>query len=390
MALIISHFTIIPIGYSEIMRLDNNTQAFFNLVKAGLWGNGNPDIQIDGTTDWNIVYQLAQEQSVQGLVLAGLELSDLKPPKELLLQWIGEVQMIEQHNKAMNAFIAGLVAKLRAHGIYTLLVKGQGVAQCYERPSWRACGDVDFLLSKDNYEKAKSFLCSIASSVDDEDSYSLHLGMIIDSWSVELHGSLHSGLSKRIDKVLDEVQDDLFYGGNVRSWQNGNTQIFLPGVNCDVLFVFSHILQHFFKGGIGFRQVGDWCRLLWTYKDSLNYGLLESRIRKMGLMSEWKAFGYLAVNKLGMPEDAMPFYSSRSIWKYKANRILSFILETGNFGHNRDKSIYEKHDYIIYKAISLWLNTKDSFRHFLIFPKDAICVWFWRFREGILAVANGK
>ena len=85
---------------------DNTIEAFFALVKAGLWSDGNPEIRIDETTDWNEVYRLATEQSVLGLVLAGLEYSDLKPPKELLLQWIGEVQVIEQRNKAMNVYIA--------------------------------------------------------------------------------------------------------------------------------------------------------------------------------------------------------------------------------------------------------------------------------------------
>ena len=54
-------------------RKDINQQAFFELLRTGLWGNGNLDIRIDGSTDWNEVYQLAQEQSVQGIVLQGIE-----------------------------------------------------------------------------------------------------------------------------------------------------------------------------------------------------------------------------------------------------------------------------------------------------------------------------
>lgn len=75
-----------------------------------------------------------------GLVLAGLERSDVKPPKPVLLQWIGEVQMLEQRNQAMNYFIGVVVEKMREAGIETLLLKGQGVAQCYVRPLWRSCG----------------------------------------------------------------------------------------------------------------------------------------------------------------------------------------------------------------------------------------------------------
>ena len=83
---------------------DNTVKAFFALIRAGLWEHGNREIRIDGTPDWNEVFELAQEQSVLGLVLAGLEQSDFKPPKELLLQWIGEVQLIEQRNKGKQSF----------------------------------------------------------------------------------------------------------------------------------------------------------------------------------------------------------------------------------------------------------------------------------------------
>ncbi len=53
--------------------INKNTAAFLSLLRAGLWGNGNLDLLIDGTSDWNKVYQLAQEQSVQGLVLEGID-----------------------------------------------------------------------------------------------------------------------------------------------------------------------------------------------------------------------------------------------------------------------------------------------------------------------------
>ena len=166
------------------MRYDKNTDIFFTLVKVGLWGgdgaNLSANLDLDDKVDWDEVYQLAEEQSVVGVVLAGIEHSDAKPPQELLLQWIGEVQMLEQQNRAMNEFVAELIEKMRTAGIYTLLVKGQGVAQCYERPLWRACGDVDFFLSEDNYKKAKDLLLPMAKTVEPEWLTSMHLGMNIE------------------------------------------------------------------------------------------------------------------------------------------------------------------------------------------------------------------
>ena len=358
------------------MKKKRNEDAFLALVRAGLWAaEVSKDLVIQGVAesiDWENVYQFAEEQSVIGVVLAGIEHSNVKPPQELLLQWIGEVQILEQQNQAMNVFVADLIEKLRREDVYTLLLKGQGVAQCYERPLWRSCGDVDLLLSDSNYKKAKDVLIPLASSIESESIYGKHLGLTIDAWVVELHGTQHTELSYRIDKVIDSVQDDLFYQGNVRSWENGNTQVFLPSPNNDVIFVFTHFLKHFYKGGIGLRQICDWCRLIWAYKDSLNHGLLESRIRKMGLMSEWKAFAAFAVDYLGMPIEAMPLCSADTKWKCKAELIKDFVMRVGNMGHNRDNDYYGKYPFLIRKCISLGLRISDVCNHAKIFPLDSI------------------
>lgn len=379
------------------MKPDNNQQVFIELVKAGLWGGSNANLNLYEKVDWGKVYQLAQEQSVQGLVLQGLEwfieqgtISKTDIPQGLLLQWIGEVKIIEQRNRAMNAFVADLIEKLRDADIYTLLVKGQGIAQCYDKPLWRVCGDVDLLLSPSNYNKSKNYLMPQASSIDEEDNKRKHLSMTVNSWIVELHGTLDSNVSHRIDQGLNDILWDLFGRGNVRSWMNGNTPVFLPNANNDVIIIFTHILQHFFNGGIGLRQICDWCRLLWTYRENINLSLLQSRLLKMGIMNHWQAFAALAVNTLGMPEETIPFYSSKTKWSNKSNRIFALIMDTGNFGQRRDDSYKKQNTFITRLCISFGRHTKDFFCQFMIFPKDAIGAWLKMLEKGIVFAAKGE
>ena len=354
------------------MAMINNHQAFFSLLRAGLWEK-EVRLLLFGEIDYSEVMRLAEEQSVVGLVTAGLEhVVDVKVPQIDFLTFEGLACRLEQQNSDMNQFVERLVQKMRKNGIYTLLVKGQGIAQCYERPLWRSCGDVDLFLSEENYKKAKDFLIPLASKVDSEGAYNNHLGMTIDSWVVELHGSLRCGLSSRIDNVLDLIKDDIFSRGTVRAWLNGKTQVFLPSSDNDAIYVFTHIMEHFYKGGIGLRQICDWCRLLWTYRESLDLVLLESRIKRAGLLSEWRAFGAFAVEYLGMPIEAMPLYSSKKKWKRKAERICAFVLEVGNMGHNRDLSYYNKYPYVIRKCVSMGRRFGDLFRHARIFPLDSI------------------
>ena len=365
--------------------------VFFALLRAGLWENTSVHdegfmVNDSSIIEWEEVMRLAEEQSVVGLVTAGIEQLEGRGnkedgrglvPKDILLAFVGNALQIEQQNKMMNQFIWKLIQNMRNAGIYTLLVKGQGVAQCYERPLWRTCGDVDLFLNEDNYSKAKDLLTPLASVVEGEYVEGKHLGMTIGNWVVELHGSLHVGLPKRINRVLDDIQRDTFYGGNVRSWDNKGVPVFMLGIENDIFYVFVHFLNHFYKGGIGLRQICDWCMLLWTYRESLNYVLLESRIQKAGLQTEWKAFGAFAVEYLGMPVDAVPLLDVRSLkeerrWKRKAERIRNFILMSGNFGHNRDMSFYSKYPYLIRKCCSMWMRVSDLINHARIFPLNTL------------------
>jgi len=375
------------------MRFDINQRAFFELLRAGLWEKDARLLQYKDI-DYSVIMRLAEEQSVVGLVAAGLEhVIDVKVPQVLALQFAGQAIQLEQRNKEMNAFVAELIEKLRKNDVYAILVKGQGIAQCYEKPLWRSSGDVDLLLSESNYERAKELLSPSATMVETEFTHFKHQGMTVDGWVVELHGTLHSRLSKRVDDGIDAAQREVFYGGKVRSWMNGGTQVFLPASDEDVIFVFTHIQHHFFFEGIGIRQICDWCRLLWTYKDSLNHSLLESRIRKMGLMSEWKAFAAFGVKWLRMPVEAMPLFEDNDVHNVnldkKADKICKFVLEVGNFGHKQRRD-YSGMSYLRRKFVSVWGRLGDMLRHFQLFPKDSIVFFGGVLRSGLHAAVRGE
>ena len=351
------------------MRLDDNSNAFFEILRAGLWEKEARLSQYNDI-DFAAIMRMAEEQSVVGLITAGLEqVNDMKIPQVWTLQFIGATIQIEQRNRSMNSFIESLMQCLYDAEIQAVLVKGQGIAQCYEKPLWRASGDVDLLLEE--YERAKTFLIPTASEVETEYSFFKHQGMTIEGWEVELHGTLWSRLSKRIDNEIDLVQRRVFKDGTIRVWKNNYVAVQLPAPNEDVVLIFTHILHHFFFEGIGLRQICDWCRLLWTYRTEIDTTLLEQRLRRMGLMTEWKVFAVYAVEWLGMPPESMPFYEDKTHWKRKAERIGSFVMQVGNFGHKSRRN-YTGQSYLVRKFNSFWGRLSDMLRHLSVFPKDSI------------------
>ena len=357
------------------MRLDNNQQAFFALLRAGLW---EQDVRLlsFGEIDYAIILQLAEVQSIVGLLAAGIEhIVDTKPKQKDVMQFIGRMVQLEQRNQSMNCFIGAITEKMHNAGITVVLVKGQGVGQCYVRSLWRSCGDVDLLLDSANYHKAKGFLLPLSSKIDVEDTKRLHLGITIDPWLVELHGTLHSGYLSKMDKLIDDIQNEVLKNGRIRIWKNDSVDVKLPAPNEDVVIVFAHILQHYLSGGIGLRQICDWCRLLWVYRSDIDKELLSDRLIQAGLLSKWKAFAYLAVNLLGMPVEAMPLYSDSKKWRRKSERILTLVMESGNFGQGRDKSYKERHSAFISCLMSFWAYTRYHCIQLTIFPLDAVKGW---------------
>ena len=373
------------------MKLDKDQQAFLTLLKAGLWEKEARLLSSDGV-DFACVYKLAQEQSVAGLIAAGLELVvDFKVPQADALAFGGYALQLEHRNRAMNEFVAWLIGMLQAEGVNAVLVKGQGIAQCYHRPLWRAPGDVDLLLDADDYEKAKRLLIPMATRVESEFTFMKHVGMTLNGWVVELHGTMHSRLSRRIDNEIDKVQEGVLRRGEVRVWHNGDTDVFLPAPDADVIFVFTHFLHHFFLEGVGLRQICDWCRLMWTFQDSLDCELLSRRLLEAGLMSEWKAFAALAVDWMGMPAEAMPLYCGVARWHRKGDRILGDVLARGNFGRNESASRPEKQrPYLLRKFVSAGRHLRELLRHFLIFPKDSLAFFTQVLRTGLNAAFRGE
>ena len=383
-----------------------NREAFLALVRAGLWGNTNdndlPALQacdLSGANqnenlfeglDRGEVLKLAEEQSVLGLLSAGVE----KLPNGILpltekLTLLGKCQLIEQCNVAMNRFLADLARQMSEAGINAVLLKGQGIAQCYERPLWRSSGDVDLLFDKEYYEKAKELLLPLATETGKEFEYNQHQLLTIGSFTIELHGSQRCGLSSRMDAVMDEVQREVCEKGKTRTWMNGDVPINLPAPDEDIILVFTHFLKHFYKGGLGLRQICDWCLLLWTYWETIDVSLLESRLREMRLISEWKAFAAFAVGMLGMPVEAMPLYDSSNRWKSKAKQIEAFVIASGNFGHNRETNHSER-SYVSKKAHSMRRRINDSFHHARIFPLDSMRFMPTIMYQGLSSAARGE
>ena len=126
-------------------------------------------------------------------------------------------------------------------------------------------------------------------------------------------------------------------------------------------------------------------------------------------MTAWKAFGAFAVEYLGMDAGAVPFFNDNhndnendnenlkpGTWnlkpslRRKATRIKDFVMMSGNFGHNRDHSYFEKYPYLIRKCVSFGRRVGDLARHARIFPLDSLRFSFAIMWNGVRSAMRGE
>ena len=103
-------------------------QLFFELLRSGLW-EGAAHIAHFTPVDWNWLYSLAKQQTVLGIVTAGIgHIEDVKVSKADTRKFIIDLGGVVARNVQMDDFIASLMGQFAREGITTVLVKGQGIA----------------------------------------------------------------------------------------------------------------------------------------------------------------------------------------------------------------------------------------------------------------------
>lgn len=321
-------------------------KVFFSILKSALWGTS---FEVPhGFKEWREVCTLARSQSVLGLVanfiLNAPELNQLLSD-DLKLKLKRFVIGNFSTSQMLNNALLKVVQALREHGIDPVLLKGQGIAKYYPVPELRQCGDIDIYVGAKNFEKSCEVIGALSTPEDHTgDIPSLkHFHTKLGPASIEIHRYTDVYFPKRLDRIYQKISDDGMNSGQVVLDFSG-VPVLTPSIDFNVFFIFNHFWHHFIADGVGLRQICDWALLLYHNQGKINLQYLESVLKQMRLFKEWKVFGYIAVNSLGLPAEEMPFYDPKC--SKLAAMVLDLIMLEGNFGqenmkgHNRPKGYY--------------------------------------------------
>lgn len=284
-----------------------NKDSFLSLVCMGIGHScALPDF-----VDWQAIKALADKQGLTAIVVDGIEkLSDTKrPPKELLLQWIGDVfQSYENRYKLYQRAIVKLAGWYTPHGYKMMVLKGYACSVDWPKPEHRPCGDIDIWL----FGKQKEADAALAASSKFHDpsfkiDSSHHHHTVFDwcGFSVENHYDFVNVYAHKSSAELEKVFKELGADDSHSVEVLGET-VYLPSPNLHALFLIRHMVSHFAAAEITLRQLLDWAFFVEKHTNDVDWEWLDGMLVKYHMKEFVSCINAICVEDLGFSVDFFP------------------------------------------------------------------------------------
>ena len=359
-------------------------KQFLELLRAGLWG-GCPDVTLfQGEVNWKAIFKISREQAVQVLVADGMEAlpEHLAPKKETIYKIAIRRTTNSLAYKVQKSLINRITTLFNEEGIPSILLKGQGVAQNYQKPESRMCGDIDIYVGMDNFHKACEILRREgAEELIHQDEHEFHIAFDLDDKTIEVHKKSDVIRGRKLNDSLQKWTashlDAKLAAGTLPKWNNDGTLINIPDPTYNAFYIIHHAVRHMIGEGIGLRHVCDWMIFLRTHQDQIDTEELKAKLVEYKMATAWGQFGALATKYLGFPEEHLlvpPIDQNES----KAELLLQHIFSTGNFGQYSKEKRDSKSRYLKRKWHNFRFQMSRLFKLYRILPDYTLnfgCGW---------------
>lgn len=331
------------------IRTNSNWEILKDITAYALWHRQmNRDLYKD--VNWQDIFALAKQQTVQCLALDGLNAAMAEYPwwkdegypgigEDLAMDWTGQQLTTTRRNARINEAIGKVCGKLNEAHVRYAVMKGQVCASRWPEPMHRVSGDVDLAIHTDDYQKAVDLFEKLGAVKGDGAEFK-HLVYTLDKIPWELHFSVHRFGQKRLQRTMDQwVNEDLSYPQQRRITIYNNVKVPVFSPDLEIVHLLLHFVQHIIHEGCGMRQLVDFALVL---QDNLNKIVVLPLLDQIEALQLTRAFHvvlYLCQSVLGMPLPPLVracFVPKgyTALEKKLARKIEQRMMTDGNFGHS--------------------------------------------------------
>lgn len=278
--------------------------VFLSLVRLGI--GKSEQVLLSESVNWKEVGGLAERQGLSAIIVDSIDHmpETIRPPKTLLLQWIGEVlQGYEYRYESYCLKIAEMAKWYNEHGYKVMLLKGYACGLDWPKPEHRPYGDIDIWLFGKQKEADTDLIKEKGIKIDS--SHHHHTVFDWNGFVVENHYDFieqySRSSSKELEAILKELgKDDTHYV------ELNEEKVYLPCPNLHALFLIRHMIAHFASVSITFRQVLDWAFFVEKHTKEIDWEWLTSAMKEYHMYDFFNCINAICVGDLGFDVKIFP------------------------------------------------------------------------------------
>ena len=273
--------------------------------------------------NWQNIFAECKAQSITAFVFSTLPKEQI--PNEIYAQWKYRAN-IEIARNSQISYAHTMIERLfgKAEIPYVIL-KGCASAAFYGDPLLRTMGDVDFLVSESDFDKADSLLRENG-FVADNIKHEYEEAYTKDGIVFELHKKVNGVPGGKVGEIVDGYFENIFEKTEVV--RTVFAQYSSPSNFHHGLIMLLHVARHMVTGGIGLRHFCDWAVFVEKIGEDFP-SLFEKRLKEVGLWRFACLLTQFCVRYLGCQEREW----AGEIETELLEALCDDIFAGGNFGH---------------------------------------------------------
>lgn len=291
---------------------------FLSLVRLGI-GNATR-VALPDDVDWNALEDLAAKQGLSAVMVDGIEKlpEEQRPPKPVLLQWIGEtLQGFEYRYELYCRTIAEMAAFYNEHGFKMMVLKGYACGLDWPKPEHRPCGDIDIWLF--GQQKEADAVLAKEKGIEIDRSHHHHTIFYWRDFMVENHYDFIDVHHRKSGPKLEAIFKDLGQDDS-NSIELYGEKVYLPSVNLHELFLVYHTMLHFTSTEMSIRQILDWGLFVKAHTKEIDWDWLLGLVDEFHLHEFLNIINAICVEELGFESGIFHGVQFNPVLKY---RVLS-------------------------------------------------------------------
>ena len=278
-----------------------NKEAFLNIIRLGIGATTNAPLP--DHVDWEAIETIATKQGLLAILVDGIDCLPLeqRPPKVLLLQWIGLVMQDEARYGEQRKAAVDMAMLFHENYMRTYVLKGDVVAECYPRPEHRVSSDMDcFLLP----ERSVFDAWSLGNDLIKAKGFEVGIGFYKNSTfylpglMVENHKFITPFRGNKKLKTLEVILQSTLKGDGGEA-RFADTWLYRPPVMVSALFLIEHAYSHFLHEGLTWRHVLDWTLFSKKHKKDIDWYSFDAMIDEFGFRKFYDTYNKLGQYLLG-------------------------------------------------------------------------------------------